>query len=100
MNVLALYHDMKRRGERLPVNAPVGELTADDKGALAELKPLLLKILSRRGAPAEELHDDGRRFDVRPSHHPGYTTELLEERLAEIERRLGQAQERDQRKGA
>jgi hypothetical protein len=58
VNVLALYHDMKRRGvlleadgERLLVNAPASELTEDDQANFAEFKPLLLKILFRRGAP-------------------------------------------------
>ncbi len=81
MNALALYHDLKKRnvnlkadGERLLVDAPADELTAEDKSALADSKPLLLKLLSKRSAPAEEFRDGGRRFDARPSHYPGYTS--------------------------
>ena len=80
MNVLTLYHDLKRRGvrleaagEQLLVDAPAGELAEEDRAALAEFKPLLLRLLSKRG-PTEEARDDGRRFDARPSRHPGYTS--------------------------
>ena len=79
MNVLALYHDMKKRGVRLEadggrliVDAPAGELTGRDKVALAEAKPALLRMLAPRAD--EEPEDDGRRFDARPSRHPGYTS--------------------------
>lgn len=81
MNVLALYHDLKKRGVRLEANgkrllvdAPAGELTEDDRANLAKLKPVLLKVLSRRSTLTEEIRDDGRRFDARPSSHPGYTS--------------------------
>lgn len=80
MNALSLYHNLKKRnvnlkpdGGRLVVDAPAGELTAEDKAALADFKPLLLKLLSKRSAPVEEFRDGGRRFDARPSHYPGYT---------------------------
>jgi hypothetical protein len=77
VNALVLYHDLKRRGvllevdgEKLRVDAPAGELTDEDKAALAAAKSVLLKFLSGR----EETQDDGRRFDARPSRHPGYTS--------------------------
>ena len=77
MNTLTLYHDLKARGillkadgDRLLVDSPAGELTDDDRGALAEFKPILLKFLSR----IEEPQDDGRRFIARPSRAPGYTS--------------------------
>ena len=53
MNVPALYRDMKRRGillkadgERLLVDAPAGELSEQDRAALAEVKPALLCMLA------------------------------------------------------
>ena len=53
MNALALYHDMKRRGVRLEadggrllVDAPAGELSEQDRAALAEAKPVLLRMLA------------------------------------------------------
>jgi hypothetical protein len=77
VNVLALYHNMKRRGVRLEadggrllVDAPAGELTGGDRAALAEVKPALLTFLTEE----EEPRTDGRRFDARPSKHPGYTS--------------------------
>lgn len=80
MNVLSMYHDLKKRdvqleadGDNLKVDAPAGVLTDEDRSALAELKPVLLRFLAGRQArqgPA----DDGRRFDARPSRHPGYTS--------------------------
>jgi hypothetical protein len=76
VNALTLYHDLKARGvlleaggERLLVDAPAGELTDEDRAALTEFKPLLLKFLSRI-----EPQDGGRRFRVRPSRYPGYTS--------------------------
>ena len=78
MNVLALYHDMKRRGvllkaegERLVVDAPAGVLSGQDRAALDEAKPVLIRMLTLR--KDEEPEDDGRRFDARPSRYPGYT---------------------------
>ena len=77
MNALTLYHDLKKRsvfleaspdGDKLRVDAPAGELTEGNKTALAEFKPLLLRFLA--GRP----QDDGRRFEARPSRHPGYTS--------------------------
>ena len=78
MNTLALYHDLKKRGvlfeadgDRLKIDAPMGVLTAQDKAALKEAKPALLRFITgsrREGA------DDGRSFDARPSGHPGYTS--------------------------
>ena len=79
MNVLALYHDMKKRGvhlqadgENLMVDAPAEALSEKDRAALAEAKPVLLKMLAPRAA--EEHKDDGRCFDARPSRYPGYTS--------------------------
>jgi hypothetical protein len=79
VNVLSLYHDLKQRGvilqadgESLLVDAPAGVVTEEDKSALLEVKPVLLKLLSRI-ALREQEEDDGRRFDARRSRHPGYT---------------------------
>jgi TubC N-terminal docking domain len=75
VNVLAFYHDLKKRGvlldadgEMLRVDAPAGELTDEDRAALAEFKPLLMRFIA--GRPL----DDGRRFEARPSRHPSYTS--------------------------
>ena len=53
MNVLSLYHDLKKRGVRLEadgarllVDAPAGELSEQDRAALAEAKPALLRTLA------------------------------------------------------
>ena len=54
MNALTLYHDLKERGvileaqgEYLKVDAPAGVVTEEDKTALVESKPALLRLLSR-----------------------------------------------------
>jgi TubC N-terminal docking domain len=54
VNALSLYRDLKARGvilqaqgEFLKVDAPADELTEEDKTALKEFKPKLLKFLSR-----------------------------------------------------
>ena len=54
MNALSLYHDLKKRGvileaqgEYLKVDAPVGVVTEEDRTALVESKPALLRLLSR-----------------------------------------------------
>jgi TubC N-terminal docking domain len=77
VNALTLYNDLKARGvifeavgHKLRVDAPAGKLTEDDRAALAELKPVLLKLLSR----GENAEDEGRRFGARRSKHPGYTS--------------------------
>ena len=77
MNALLLYHDLKERdirlevdGGRLKVDAPVGSFTEEDKAAMLEAKPILLKVLADNDQP----QDDGRRFAVRPSRYPGYTS--------------------------
>ena len=80
MNALKLYHDLKARGvnleatgDGLRVDAPAGVLTEEDRAALLEAKPVLLRFLTR--AQRRQQHaDDGRRFRVRPSRHPGYTS--------------------------
>ena len=79
MNALSLYHNLKERGvileaqgERLRVDAPVGVVTEEDRAALVEFKPTLLKFLSR--IAAREHEDAGRRFEARRSRHPGYTS--------------------------
>ena len=80
MNALRLYHDLKKRdirleadGDDLKVDAPVGALTEGDRAALAEFKLALLKFLI--GAQGrQEPEDGGRRFDAKPSRHPGYTS--------------------------
>ncbi len=78
MNALSLYHDLKARGvnleaqgEHLKVDAPAGVLTEGDRAALVELKPILLRFLSRAAGEPEY---KGRRFEVRRSRHPGYTS--------------------------
>jgi hypothetical protein len=79
VNALSLYHDLKGRGvllevqgEYLKVDAPAGVVTEEDKAALVEHKPVLLKFLSRIAAAEPE--DNGRRFEVRRSRYPGYTS--------------------------
>lgn len=79
MNALKLYHDLKARGvnlkaddDGLRVDAPTGALTDEDRNALLECKPVLLKFLA--GRSRQEHVDDGRRFRPRPSRHPGYTS--------------------------
>ena len=54
MNVVSLYHGMKKRGVRLEadgarlvVDAPAGELSERDRSALAEAKPALLSMLAQ-----------------------------------------------------
>ena len=54
MNARSLYHDLKERGvileaqgEYLKVDAPAGVVTEEDKSALIEFKPTLLRFLSR-----------------------------------------------------
>jgi hypothetical protein len=78
MNALKLFHGLKKRGvaleaagDSLKVDAPAGVLTDDDRAALVEFKPVLLKFLAARH---QEPEYDGRRFDARPSRHPGYTS--------------------------
>jgi hypothetical protein len=80
MNVLELYHDLKRRdvrlvadGDNLKVDAPADALTDGDRAALIECKPVLLRFLAgvqTRQEPA----DDGRRFKASRSKYPGYTS--------------------------
>ena len=60
MNARNLYHDLKERGvvleaqgEYLKVDAPAGVVTEEDKIALIEFKPTLLRFLSR--TPEEQL---------------------------------------------
>lgn len=79
MNALSLYDALKARGvilkaagEHLKVDAPAGALTDEDRAALIEYKPILLKFLSRPAESADQ--DDGRRFEVRRSKYPGYTS--------------------------
>ncbi len=80
MNALILYHDLKTRGvilqadgESLKVDAPAGELTDADRDALREFKSILLKVLSRSTEP-QDPRVGGRRFKVRRSKYPGYTS--------------------------
>ena len=61
MNALILYHDLKARGvileaqgEHLKVDAPAGVVTEEDKEALMEFKPKLLKFLSRPHEDTQE----------------------------------------------
>jgi hypothetical protein len=79
VNAPALYRDMKKRGVhfeadggRLLVDAPAAVLSGQDRQALAEAKPVLLRMLAPN--TGEEPEDDGRRFDARPSTHPGCTS--------------------------
>jgi hypothetical protein len=80
VNALRLYHDLKKRdirleaaGENLKVDAPAGVLTDEHQAALLECKPDLLRFLARQKDP-QEPEDANRRFDARPSRHPGYTS--------------------------
>jgi hypothetical protein len=64
MNTLRLYHGLKKRGVALKadgvslkVDAPAGVLTDEDRAALVEFKPILLKFLSRKAAPEEPASD-------------------------------------------
>ena len=64
MNALRLYHGLKKRGVALKadgvslkVDAPAGVLTDEDRAALVEFKPILLKFLSRKAAPEEPASD-------------------------------------------
>ena len=79
MNARSLYHDLKERGvileaqgEYLKVDAPAGVVTEEDKTALLEFKPILLRFLSRNAVRAPE--ENGRCFEARRSRHPGYTS--------------------------
>jgi hypothetical protein len=61
VNTLSLYHDLKARGvnleaqgEHLKVDAPAGVLAEEDKAALMEFKPRLLKFLSRSPEQPQE----------------------------------------------
>ncbi len=78
MNALKLYQDLKERGVvleasggNLKVNAPAGALTEEDRTALRESKPALLKLLSRT---QESDEGNDRRFKSRRSRYPGYTS--------------------------
>jgi len=62
VNALSHFHDLKARGvileaqgEYLKVDAPADELTDEDKTALKEFKPRLLKFLSRSGERPQEV---------------------------------------------
>ncbi len=64
MNALKLYHGLKKRGvalkadgDNLKVDAPAGVLTDEDRAALLELKPILLRFLSCKAAPEEPASD-------------------------------------------
>jgi hypothetical protein len=79
MNVLKLRSDLRERGvlleadgDNLKVDAPAGALTDEDKAALVEAKPILIRFLARMAGP-DEPEDDGRCFDAKPSRHTGYT---------------------------
>jgi hypothetical protein len=78
MNVLALHHGMKKRSVQLDieddrlVDAAAGQRAESDEPDLAEFRPHLLKPLSTRRGPVEELCDDQCRFDVRTAHYTGY----------------------------
>jgi hypothetical protein len=68
-------------GERLLVDAPPGVVTDEAREELAEHKGRLLALLRwEKAAGASgtqkdlQVADDGRRFDARPSRHPGYTS--------------------------
>ena len=71
MNALKLYHDLKARGvileaseagEHLKVDAPVGAVTDEDRAALVEFKPALLKILSRAVGEEKPLRESKARW--------------------------------------
>ena len=65
MNALKLYHDLGDRGvnleptdDGLRVDAPAGTLTDEDRNALLECKPALLKFLSHPTKPDESASED------------------------------------------
>ena len=75
MNARSLYHDLKARGvnleaqgEYLKVDAPAGVVTEEDKSALVEFKPTLLKFLSR---PQEKPQEGPERETVARWAGPG-----------------------------
>jgi len=91
VNARKLLEDLRGRDVRLEadgdgrllVDAPPGVITEDVREALAEHKGRLLALLrwervldSSEAERGEEPRaaDDGRRFDARPSRHPGYTS--------------------------
>ena len=55
------------------MDAPAGVLAQEDRAALLECKPVLLRFLTGRQGRQEPVDDD-RRFRARPSRHPGYTS--------------------------
>lgn len=80
MNVLKLHANLQDRGisleadgDNLKVDAPAGVLTDDDRAALLECKPVLLRFLTGMQVRQEPV-DNGRRFRARPSRHPGFTS--------------------------
>ena len=80
MNALKLHNDLKARGvnleaanDELLVDAPAGALTDEDRAALLECKPILLRFLTGTQG-LQEPEGAGRRFDARPSRQPGYTS--------------------------
>jgi hypothetical protein len=75
VNALKLYHDLKARGvileaqgEYLKVDSPADVLTEEDKTALKEFKPRLLKFLSR---PAERPQEAPERESIARWAGPG-----------------------------
>ena len=89
MNALSLYHDLKARGvileaqgEYLKVDAPVGVVTEEDKTALVEFKPTLLKFLTRPQRSAEGTSPRKQGPLVRTGAHTD--TRSLHERVARV----------------
>jgi hypothetical protein len=93
VNARKLLEDLRGRDVRLEaggngrllVNAPPGVITKEVRETLANHKPRLLALLrweqigeagkERRGEHTPRAApDDGRRFDAKPSRHPGYTS--------------------------
>jgi hypothetical protein len=75
VNALSQFHDLKSRGvileaqgEHLKVDAPAGVVTEEDRAALVEFKPKLLKFLSR---PYEDSQEAPRRESVARWAGPG-----------------------------
>jgi hypothetical protein len=84
VNAKLLLDDLRGRGvrietdgERLLIDAPACVITDELKAALSKHKARVIGVLEfeqRFQRSEREQEDDGRRFDARPSRHPGYTS--------------------------
>jgi hypothetical protein len=83
VNAKVLLDDLRSRGvsietdgKHLLIDAPFGMITEELKATLSEHKARVIGILKFEGQFLKDRpeQDDGRRFKVRPSKHPGYTS--------------------------